>query len=99
MTLISVMSPPFTFCNPPRWWDVKGIVMLENYFDKSSKTEQEAIQKNQRLLAVQAALEIAKASAGASGANARTDKVEEDLKFAAEKIGPLADAIQQALAK
>ncbi|UMB78858.1 hypothetical protein FXN80_10840 [Dickeya fangzhongdai] len=69
--------------------------MLENYFGNASVSREE----RQRLLVVQAALEIAKASAGASGANARADKVEEDLKYAAEKIGLLADAIQTALAK
>ncbi|HDR2474767.1 TPA: hypothetical protein QCI26_004517 [Enterobacter soli] len=69
--------------------------MLESYFGSAGVSRED----KQRLLAVQAALEIAKASAGASGANARADKVEEDLKYAAEKIGPLADAIQEALAK
>ena len=69
--------------------------MLENYFGSAGVSREE----KQRLLAVQAALEIAKASAGASGANTRTDKVEEDLKHAAEKISVLADAIQEALIK
>lgn len=73
--------------------------MLEGYFDSVAKTPEEAIKLNQRLLAVQAALEIAKASAGASGANARTDKVEEDLKNTAERIKLLANAIQAALLK
>lgn len=68
--------------------------MLENYY-----TPSEGPEKKHRLLVVQAALEIAKASAGASGANARTDKVEHDLKFAAQHIGQLADAIQAALDK
>ncbi|HAV1896684.1 hypothetical protein KK116_04110 [Enterobacter dykesii] len=69
--------------------------MLESYFGSAGVNRED----KQRLLAVQAALEIAKASAGASGANARTDKVEEDLKHTAEKIGVLADAIQAALAR
>lgn len=69
--------------------------MLDNYFGNSGIQRED----KQRLLAVQAALEIAKASAGASGANARTDKVEEDLKHASKYIVLLADAIQEALAK
>jgi hypothetical protein len=69
--------------------------MLDNYFGSAGVNRED----KQRLLAVQAALEIAKASAGASSANTRTDKVEEDLKNTAEKIGVLADAIQAALAK
>ncbi|MEY8769008.1 hypothetical protein AB6T85_00945 [Erwinia sp. ACCC 02193] len=72
--------------------------MLEDYFSKNTPVGVTQEQK-QRLLAVQAALELAKASAGASGANTRTDKVEEDLKHAAEKIETLADAIQKALSK
>ncbi|MEN4524399.1 hypothetical protein [Pantoea agglomerans] len=67
--------------------------MLENYFGTMGVEKV----KNQRLLAVQAALEIIKASAGASGANSRTDKVEEDADYAAKRVGPLADAIQAAL--
>nr|WP_071986428.1 hypothetical protein [Yersinia aldovae] len=53
--------------------------------------------QKKRLLAVQAALEIAKASANAADANARTDKVEEDLKHASKGVAGLADAIQAAL--
>ncbi|MFW5406255.1 hypothetical protein B7L52_017530 [Pectobacterium brasiliense] len=71
--------------------------MLDNYFAGTSKTEEEATKKAQRLLAVQAALEIAKASAGASTGSTRYDKVEYDLRYSAEKIKSLADAIQAAL--
>lgn len=68
--------------------------MLEGYF-----TPSDGIQKKQRLLAVQAALEIAKASAGSTSANARSDKVEDDLDYVAQKVYLLADAIQAALDK
>ncbi|WP_027712416.1 hypothetical protein [Dickeya chrysanthemi] len=68
--------------------------MLENYFEDGSIQTDE---RTQRLLAVQAALEIAKVSAAASSANVRTDKVEYDLKYAAQEISNLADAIQKAL--
>ncbi|MDM3316927.1 hypothetical protein OGV94_01340 [Citrobacter sp. Ce006] len=70
--------------------------MLENYFDKASKTEEEAIQKSQRLLAVQAALEIAKASVGSSDA-ATACKTDVELKYVSEHVSELADAIQEAL--
>lgn len=69
--------------------------MLENYFGTAGVEKDD----RQRLLAVQAALEIIKASAGASGANARTDKVEQDTEYAAKRVGPLADAIQAAIEK
>ncbi|WP_313624872.1 hypothetical protein [Kosakonia sp.] len=68
--------------------------MLESYFGSSATREQK-----QRILAMQAALEIAKSSAGASVANSRPDKVEQDLKYAAEQIERLADAIQTGMNK
>lgn len=68
--------------------------MLEGYYVPSDGAD-----RKQRLLAVQAALEIAKASAGASSANPHADKVSDDLEYAANKIERLADAIQQALSK
>lgn len=49
----------------------------------------------QRLLAVKAALEIAKASASSSAANGGS--MYNDLSFAKESISGLADAIQAAL--
>ncbi|MDQ7883272.1 hypothetical protein [Atlantibacter hermannii] len=66
-------------------------MMLEGYFG-----EQDTEQNRQRLLAVAAALEIAKASVGAGNgmSGART---EYDLQSVAKEIGPLADAIQAAL--
>ncbi|HCR1047883.1 hypothetical protein N8S98_11950 [Enterobacter hormaechei subsp. steigerwaltii] len=51
-----------------------------------------------RLIAVQAALEIAKAAVGATGAGTQS-KVSPDLKAVANGIGELADAIQAALTK
>lgn len=72
--------------------------MLENYFDGTSKSEEEAIKKFQRLAAVQAALEIAKHAVGATGAAAHS-RVDQDLESVTEKIEALADAIQTALAK
>ena len=66
--------------------------MLEGYFDDT-----DAVQNKQRLLAVAAALEIAKSAVGAGNgiSGART---EYDLQSVAREIGPLADAIQEALA-
>lgn len=66
--------------------------MLDGYFNSTDSRE-----SKRRLLAVQAALEIAKASAGAAGANARTDKVEEDLRNVTKELKNLADAIQEVL--
>lgn len=63
--------------------------MLENYFKNGLATTDD---RTQRLLAVQAALEIAKASA-----NAGNGVMHSDLDQAAERIGKLADAIQAAL--
>ncbi|WBF47276.1 hypothetical protein [Serratia rubidaea] len=68
--------------------------MLEQYFGSDLKA---TYAQKQRLLAVQAALEIAKASASSSTAANRVDKVEFDLKSTATEIKALADAIQAAL--
>ncbi|MGR7806248.1 hypothetical protein ACU6ZY_20205 [Klebsiella aerogenes] len=72
--------------------------MLENYFAQAAKDQAEAIKLNQRLLAVQAALEIAKAAVGATGAGVQS-KVTPDLKAVSSGINELADAIQAALDK
>ncbi|TYL43899.1 hypothetical protein [Dickeya sp. ws52] len=72
--------------------------MLETYFDSAAKTPEEAIELNQRLLAVQAALEIAKASASAPTAYAGV-RTGVDLREIAAGINSLADAIQSALNK
>lgn len=71
--------------------------MLESYFDQVAKDHAEAIKLNQRLLAVQAALEIAKASV--SSTTAMGVKSGYDLENVTKKIGALADAIQSALEK
>lgn len=70
--------------------------MLEGYFDNSADTDEEALTLTQRLLAVQAALEIAKASVGSTDA-ATACKTDLDLKYVTEQISGLADAIQEAL--
>ncbi|CAI0826586.1 hypothetical protein [Serratia entomophila] len=70
--------------------------MLEYYFGSDLKSSPE---QKKRLLAVQAALEIAKSSASSSVAANRVDKVEYDLKSTAAEIEALADAIQKALEK
>ncbi|MBW4220665.1 hypothetical protein JW314_11925 [Enterobacter roggenkampii] len=68
--------------------------MLEKYYAYNGEyTEKQW----KRLIAVQAALEVAKESARATTAFSRSDKVENDLDFAAKKIEALADAIQSAL--
>lgn len=67
--------------------------MLENYFKLGAvKTDDET----KRLIAVQAALEIAKASVGSSDA-ASACKTDVELKYVAEHLAVLADAIQEAL--
>lgn len=70
--------------------------MLENYFALVAKDQEEATRQNQRLLAVQAALEIAKASVSASTAVSGS-KAGYDLDNVTKKIEALADAIQDAL--
>ncbi|TDN54922.1 hypothetical protein EC843_101981 [Buttiauxella sp. JUb87] len=66
--------------------------MLENYFKNGALVTDE---KTQRLLAVQAALEITKASASSSAAAGGS--MYNDLAAAKEGISGLADAIQAAL--
>lgn len=63
--------------------------MLENYFKNGSIQTDE---KTQRLLAVQAALEVAKASASSGNG-----VMHSDLDQATDRIGKLANAIQAAL--
>ncbi|HCJ7432691.1 hypothetical protein CJ200_15210 [Citrobacter freundii] len=58
----------------------------------------EGNEEKNRLLAVQAALEIAKASVGSTGAGTQS-KVAVDLKAVANEVSGLADAIQAAIAK
>ncbi|TPG62806.1 hypothetical protein [Ewingella americana] len=53
--------------------------------------------RNQRLLAVQAALEIAKASVAAPSSSTNAHKVKYDLENVTEQIKGLADQIQELL--
>lgn len=68
--------------------------MLEGYFGKDTSAD-----KHKRLLAVSAALEIAKASVGSSAGDANINKSKADLKHVAECVDLLANAIQAALDK
>lgn len=70
--------------------------MLEGYFDLDDATGAEAIENRKRLLAVQAALEISKASVAASTANSGI-RSQMDLRNVAQEVSTLADAIQDAL--
>ena len=70
--------------------------MLEGYFDLDNATGTEAVENRKRLLAVQAALEISKASVSASTANAGI-RSQMDLRNVAQEVSTLADAIQDAL--
>lgn len=74
----------------------KEVVMLKGYFDNDTLTVDEIIKYNKRLIAVQAALEIVKASAE-SASNAAGGSMYNDLSIATQYLGPLADAIQDAL--
>lgn len=67
--------------------------MLEGYF-----WENEGREKVKRLLAVQAALEIAKQSVG-NAHQATFSKTADDLNNVAKEVSNLADAIQAALEK
>ncbi|MGP3594324.1 hypothetical protein [Vagococcus sp. WN89Y] len=69
--------------------------MLDNYFKNGIANTDK---KTQRLLAVQAALEIAKHSVGSAG-GAEHSRVDQDLDSVAEKVEALANAIQTALTK
>jgi hypothetical protein len=65
--------------------------MLEAYFGTAATDEQK-----KRLLAVQAALEISKASVSASTANSGI-RSQMDLRNVSQEVSSLADAIQDAL--
>lgn len=67
--------------------------MLEGYF-----WESEGREKMRRLLAVQAALEIAKQSVG-NAQQAVHSRADDDLSHVAKEVSNLADAIQAALDK
>ncbi|MDO2449610.1 hypothetical protein [Enterobacter vonholyi] len=66
--------------------------MLQGYYNSTDGRVSDEYHK--RILAMNAALEIAKASAAASTALPRGDKVECDLQNAAKEIANLATAIQ-----
>lgn len=66
--------------------------MLNTYYN--SVDGRVSDKQHKRIVAMQAALEIAKASAGATTAYVGNHKVENDLKLAAKEIATLADAIQ-----
>jgi len=68
--------------------------MLEGYFNAADGAE-----KQKRLLAVQAALEIIQASVASTNAYAGRDKLSKDIDFTKDKVSELADAIQAALEK
>ncbi|MCS2158919.1 hypothetical protein MUU48_18720 [Scandinavium sp. H11S7] len=70
--------------------------MLEGYFDLDDTTGPDASENRKRLLAVQAALEISKASVSASTANSGI-RSQMDLRNVAQEVASLADAIQDAL--
>lgn len=68
--------------------------MLDGYFGPGMVTTEE---QRKRLLAVQAAVEIARSSASSAAGDSSAGKMYQDLNFASEHIGKLADAIQDAL--
>ncbi|MFJ2973500.1 hypothetical protein ACIPDS_02315 [Kluyvera sp. NPDC087067] len=70
--------------------------MLEGYFDLDNATGADASENRKRLLAVQAALEISKASVSASTANSGI-RSQMDLRNVSQEVASLADAIQDAL--
>jgi hypothetical protein len=73
--------------------------MIEKYFLSGVAAQAPTDEQHKRLVALEAALEIAKASASAPGANGRTDKVEQDLKYSAKEIHNLANSIRAYLDK
>ncbi len=68
-------------------------MLLDDYYSKPS------VKERRRLAAVQAALEIARASVSATTETDSVEKTANDLRQVAETIGILADAIQAALEK
>lgn len=71
--------------------------MLEGYFDLDGVSGPQVAENRKRLLAVQAALEIAKASVSANTADSNDAKAKWDLAHVAGGIEALADAIQASL--
>lgn len=66
--------------------------MLENYPVIARTAE---AQTQRKVIAMAAALEIAKASAGSATAKTHSDKVAHDLNYASQNIEALANAIQR----
>lgn len=71
--------------------------MLEGYFDLDALKGEELSKAKKRLLAVNAAAEIARSSVAASSQHSRSDRVEDSLAGVEKQIKSLADAIQDAL--
>ncbi|MBZ6385519.1 MULTISPECIES: hypothetical protein [Pantoea] len=72
--------------------------MFKDYFFRDNATVEEETERHKRIIAMEAAYEIAKASVGSVGAGTQS-KVAADLKAVASSIDELADAIQAALEK
>ncbi|WP_409248080.1 hypothetical protein [Enterobacter hormaechei] len=68
--------------------------MLYKYFERDGLKDEE---KHKRMIAVSAALEVAKASVSASNSDAGLRKVECDLQYVSSSVNELADAIQRAI--
>lgn len=79
-------------------WFTGVHIMLDGYFNHDGDSGEAFINKRKRLLAVQAALEIAKHSVG-NHHQSTVSRVNEDLSKTAAGIEGLADAIQAALEK
>ncbi|QNO01000.1 hypothetical protein phiOS31_p32 [Serratia phage vB_SspS_OS31] len=74
-----------------------GQDMLNDYFKCDQMSGDEGVEQHKRLLAVQAALEIVKASVSAGGGEAGLRKTDCDLEYTTKHLSNLADAIQEAL--
>ncbi|WHU82995.1 hypothetical protein A7P61_17125 [Pantoea agglomerans pv. betae] len=70
--------------------------MLKEYFEYEGYDKDA---RHRRLIAVQAAMEIVKASVSATSASSSSSRVQNCLDGAAESIDRLADAIQAAIEK
>ncbi|MCX2192541.1 hypothetical protein LD112_07755 [Pantoea agglomerans] len=73
--------------------------MLENYYATGFGSEPVSEEKRKRLIVVQAALEIVKASASAAGGDAGINKLKFDLINAANHFDIFVDAIQASIDK
>lgn len=73
--------------------------MLDNYFPTGIGAQPVTAKQKQRVVAVQAALELVKSSLSSAGGGATSAKTEQELKAVIGLIEPLADAIQAAISK